>query len=379
MSLLTIHNRAGFSLASETFIRSQAEALPFRKALVSSGPVAVDGVPAWRGLSRWARWALRRDAKRTGLGAEGALMRRALAAMRPDAILAHYGPGAAEMAPHAEALGIPLVAHFHGYDASMHPVVAEWGDRYRAMFRTAARVVAVSRPMAARLEAMGCPPGKIVLNPYGIDLSGFSPDSAVRRPESFLAVGRFVEKKAPHLALAAFAEARRAFPGATMRMAGDGPLLGACRDLAALWGIAEAVEFPGAVDHEWVARAMREASVFVQHSVTPESGDMEGTPVGILEASASGLPVVSTRHAGIPEAVEDGVTGILVEERDVAGMAEAMKGMLADRDAAAAMGMRGRARMEREYGREARIGRLAEVIREAMAEGVAKPTMEKAR
>ena len=79
------------------------------------------------------------------------------------------------------------------------------------------------------------------------------------------------------------------------------------------------------LSHEQVAIEMRRARVFVQHSVTtPEQGDMEGKPVAIMEAMACGLPVVATRHSGIVELIDDQVTGLLVDEYDVQGMAEAM-------------------------------------------------------
>ena len=133
-----------------------------------------------------------------------------------------------------------------------------------------------------------------------------------------------VEKKAPHLVLATFARVLRECPDARLHFIGDGALLGVCRDLAAALGIDHAVTFLGAQPHDIVEREMRQARALVQHSVIASNGDSEGTPVAILEAGAMGLPVVATRHAGIPDVVADGVTGFLVEERDVCGMATHM-------------------------------------------------------
>jgi glycosyltransferase involved in cell wall biosynthesis len=102
--------------------------------------------------------------------------------------------------------------------------------------------------------------------------------------------------------------------------------------------------------------------MFVQHSITPSYGDAEGTPVTILEAQAAGLPVVSTLHAGIREAVVHGQTGYLVEERDVEGMAEYMAQLLSDRSACIAMGERARQHIKQNYSMKRHIGILQELI-----------------
>jgi glycosyltransferase involved in cell wall biosynthesis len=177
-----------------------------------------------------------------------------------------------------------------------------------------------------------------------------------------LAVGRFVEKKAPTLTIRAFAEAHRAHPEARLRMIGDGPLLDRCRELVKDLAVDDAVMFLGMQPHETVEREMRRARCFVQHSVEAESGDSEGTPVGILEAATSGLPVISTRHGGISDVVVEGETGLLVEERDVPGMAEHMIRLIRQPDLAAQLGRAARRRAETHFSREQSLGALWDVI-----------------
>src|SRR5262249_29879937 len=150
------------------------------------------------------------------------------------------------------------------------------------------------------------------------------------------------EKKAPHITLTAFSQVHRRYPDAQLRMVGEGPLLEACKGLVVQLGITGAVTFLGAQPHAVVQAEMRAARCFVQHSVEAPSGDCEGTPLGILEAGASGLPVVGTRHAGIPDVVIEGETGLLVNEYDVAGMAEAMTKLLEEPLLAGRMGQAAR-------------------------------------
>jgi glycosyltransferase involved in cell wall biosynthesis len=139
-----------------------------------------------------------------------------------------------------------------------------------------------------------------------------------------------VEKKAPHLTLEAFARIAQRFPQAHLDMVGDGPLAERCHEVIARHGLASCVTMHGALDDAQVAALLRRAAVFVQHSVVAPDKDVEGFPTAIAEAMSTALPVVATRHGGIPEHVRDGETGLVVEEGDVEGMAEAVARVLAD-------------------------------------------------
>jgi glycosyltransferase involved in cell wall biosynthesis len=182
----------------------------------------------------------------------------------------------------------------------------------------------------------------------------------------FLAVGRFVEKKASHLTIQAFAKVHEAFPEARLRMIGDGPLLKDCRELAKNLGAAEAIEFLGTQPHAVVGSEMSRARCFVQHSVEAASGDCEGTPVGILEAGASGLPVISTRHSGIPEIVVEGETGFLVDEKDVEAMTQHMLQIAQSAALADRLGVAARKRIETHFSLEGTIAALWDVIEECI-------------
>jgi glycosyltransferase involved in cell wall biosynthesis len=159
-----------------------------------------------------------------------------------------------------------------------------------------------------------------------------------------LALGRLVEKKAPHLTIRAFALAAKDHPQARLDLVGDGPLRGAAEAALAESGLGNRITLHGALPHDACRALMRRAQIFAQHSVTAANGDTEGAPVAVAEAMATALPVVATRHSGIPEQVLDGETGLLVAEGDVAGMGAALSRLLADPGLAARMGEAGRAR-----------------------------------
>jgi glycosyltransferase involved in cell wall biosynthesis len=290
--------------------------------------------------------------------------------------LAEYGPTAVAIQSACKEARIPLVVHFHGYDAHRTSVLNRYRDAYRSVFAEAEAIVAVSRTMRAQLCELGAPSEKVFINPCGVDTTVFQPRSqeGIQHPH-FLAVGRLVGKKAPHLSLLAFSNVLARYPEARLTMVGDGELQGVCWDLAKALHIEHAVDFAGYKPHDEVLQLMRRATAFIQHSVQARDGDCEGSPVVIKEAGASGLPVVSTYHAGIPDIVSHGETGFLVEERDVEGMAEYMCQLASDREMAASMGHRARQRIERCFSMDRSVERLYRILQWAKGIRQEKPDL----
>jgi glycosyltransferase involved in cell wall biosynthesis len=286
---------------------------------------------------------------------------------RFDVVLAEFGTTAAAIRESCARSRVPLVAHFHGRDAFHRPTVEAHAAAYRRLFADAAAIVSVSSAMTRRLTELGAPAGKVCQIPCGADTAIFCGADPAAAPPTFAAASRFVDKKAPETTVAAFARLLQRAPEARLRFAGAGPLLASCRRLASALGISHAVEFAEALDRAEMARLLRGARAFVQHSVTDPEGDSEGMPVAVLEAASSGLPVVSTRHAGIVEAVEEGVTGFLVDEHDAAGMAERMALLAADPAEAARMGAEGRRLVERRFSLARSIGALGALLAESAA------------
>jgi colanic acid/amylovoran biosynthesis glycosyltransferase len=222
-------------------------------------------------------------------------------------------------------LGVRFYAHAHGYDVSQQLLRPEWREAYRR-YNEADGVVTVSGLSRQRLIEVGLDPLKLHTIPCGVDVP--VEPSLVRRRERddiirCLAVGRFVTKKAPIYTLEAFRQAANKVPTLRLDYVGDGELWPAARQFVQGLGLASRITLHRAQSAASVAALLADADIFLLHGITdPDTGDEEGLPVALLEAMAQSLPVVSTRHGGIPEAVLEGVTGYLVGEGDVAAMAE---------------------------------------------------------
>ena len=359
---------------SETFIRMQLERLP--NVLTMHGqPVARETSPGgpinplkspiglldtlyWCGL-RGKRWE----------GPQSAELKRRLKHASADVLLANFGFGGVALMPLCRELKLPLVVHFHGQDAHRHDVLEANAKAYKELGRSCHAVIAVSHVMQEALIRLGFPPSKIRLVRYGIDPELFAPRNEPASAPIFFGAGRFVDKKAPYLTVLAFAEVRKRCADARLLLAGDGPLREATQNLASELGLGESVEFLGIQTPEQIAQHMRRARAFVQHSITPKTGpsagDSEGTPVVVLEAMMSGVPVIGTRHAGIGEVVRHESTGLLVAERDTRGMAQAMVRLAEDASWAQLLGRRAREDALEHYTASQYLAALTAIVREA--------------
>lgn len=349
---------------SETFIRAHIARLPFDVLSIRGTDWDCADATGRPLLSQWRlRGAVaRRLSSDGGRDAFARALASRLRGLRIDAVMAEFGPNAARVRRACELAGVPLFAHFHGYDAYSRNVLAQYGREYTALFAQAAGVVAVSTPMLETLRAMGAPAERLHLSPCGVDPEDFSGAAPAGSAPHFVAVGRFVEKKAPYLTVHAFKTVADAIPEARLSMVGDGLLVGPTKRLAAALGLQDRVEFLGVQPPDVVGTLMRSARAFVQHSLVAENGDSEGTPVAVIEAQMSGLPVVATAHAGIPEVVADGLTGYIVPEGDSITMGERMLRLARDPDLAARMGQAGRQRAVEHFTMERHLSQLARMI-----------------
>lgn len=347
---------------TETFIRAHIEQLPATVTVVHGWRPSIGNRPVLS-LPRLVYYKARRMLFGDGLQREKtAAYLKVFRERRIEAALAEYGEMGVQVMDAAARAEIPLIVHFHGYDASVTSVLEEHRETYPRMFGIASAVIAVSRAMQRKLIELGAPAEKVHYNPYGVDCDRFRGADPGEAPPLFIAVGRFTEKKAPQITITAFAKVLNACPDARLRMIGEGPLLEQCKLLANNLGISSAITFQGAQDHSVIEREMQNARCFVQHSVVAPSGDSEGTPVSILEAGATGLPVVSTRHAGIPDVVLEGQTGFLVDEGDASGMADRMIQLAEQPELARVMGNAARKHILDNFSKHQRISNLWNII-----------------
>jgi colanic acid/amylovoran biosynthesis glycosyltransferase len=271
-------------------------------------------------------------------------------AKRPDIVHCHYGEVGLGYRFLGRFWSAPLVVSFYGYDCSSLP--RAMGDGlYRPLFRLADSVIVLSEAMRERLLSLGCPPALLHVHPLGVDTSRFafrkrnSPGEVVR----ILTVGRLVEKKGIEFALRAVAQVVPDYTKLRYDIIGDGPLRDSLERLSRALQLEHVVRFLGPVEEAGVAEAMDRADLFVLPSITAADGDEEGTPTVLIEASSCGLPIVSTRHAGIPEVVVDGISGFLVPERDVPALAERIRLLLERPERWAALGRAGRRHVESHF------------------------------
>lgn len=284
---------------------------------------------------------------------------RLLRRLRPD-ILHTYNLGTIEYAATAWAAGVPVRVHAeHGRDArDPQGVNPKHNLLRRLVLPFIDRYVPVSHELRGWLErVVRIPSRKIQLIDNGVDTERFRPGVATpleswqQDPDTFVigTVGRLQDVKDHATLVEAFALLRRQLPQAKLRLVlvGDGPLRGQLEALVAQRGLEDSVSFAGARSD--VAPVMRSFSLFALSSIA------EGTPVTLLEAMASGLPVVATAVGGIPDLVEQGVSGTLAPARDPQALAAAIAPYVMDRALAQRHGAAGRARIEQQYSMQAML------------------------
>jgi colanic acid/amylovoran/stewartan biosynthesis glycosyltransferase WcaL/AmsK/CpsK len=257
-------------------------------------------------------------------------VRRLGTPIKARAIIAHFGPTGV-VAAHMRSLGLvegPLYTVFHGFDLSQHNVLARHARDYPALFERGERMLPISEHWRAKLQSLGCAPEKIQVHRMGVNVDSFRfvpPARAMidpARPLRVLTVGRLVEKKgARFLAQAVALLAVRQIP-VELELIGDGPMHHELEKFVASQSLEKHVLLHGRRDKAYIQEALARADVFALPSITAADGDQEGIPVSLMEAMASGVPCLSTLHSGIPELIDDGQSGWLVPERDVAALAD---------------------------------------------------------
>ena len=297
-----------FNTPSQTFIRAHVTHIaPARTVLICREddgaaqfgcPVLSDvaPLPRPRHLSERIANGLRRRWQNyvnpAASGRDEARIRAFLQRHGVTVVLAEFGPNGALLRRACTRASVPLYVHFHGFDATKLARNAHWRRHYRRLFRDATGIIVPSDFLAGRLRDLGCPRDKLHVSPNGVDPGQFS--KMRRVPGRLVAIGRLVEKKAPHLTIRAFAKVHRQRPDATLVMIGEGALRGLCEMEIAESDLEGSVEMRGSQGPDEVRRALSEAEVFVQHSVTGRDGDMESFGVSLAEAMASSVPVVTT-------------------------------------------------------------------------------------
>ncbi len=293
-----------------------------------------------------------------------------LARRHADLLHVYFGHTGVHLLPFIRNWPGPSVVSFHGMDIMPRPQEPGYDQRMRELLRTLPLILARSESLARRLETLGADPARIRLNRTGIPLDAFP--FVDRQPPTdgawhLVQASRLIAKKGLDDALRAFAAFRAVHPAARFTIAGDGPQRAELEHLAASLGLGAAVTFAGFQTQDQLRALYAAAHLFLHPSRTPESGDQEGVPNAMLEAMATGLPVAATLHGGIPEAVDPGVSGLLVPERDVDALRDSLLTMAAHPSATLAMGRAAAESVRTRFEQGAAIRALEAIYAEAVA------------
>jgi len=355
---------------SETFIQEHIDRLPGNKKVLYGGAFPVydhEGnflVKSWFGLLSYL--IQKKVLKRKNIGVRTNALVQYFKDQKIDIVFAEYGMVGAMVTEACSLAGVPLIIHFHGADAHHRGTISQYGDLYKKAFAYASYLIAVSGDMVEALKQLGAPEDKIIKASCGVDTIAFPQLDISKSPRNFLSVGRFVEKKSPTSIVKSFKVVADKYPDAKLWMVGQGPMFEETKQLINKLGLEKSVTLTGTLKPAQVKELLKQTRCFVQHSVTARSGDKEGTPVSILEAGASGLAIISTRHAGIKEAVINGETGYLVEEYDIQGMGEYMTIIADDVALASELGAKEAAYIRENYEIKNRIITLTSLLEQAL-------------
>ena len=278
---------------------------------------------------------------------------RHVARLQPCALVCHFGPMGFEGLIPALASHVPVITVLHGYDVSMILRQPWWDEPYQALLRFGSHAICVSHEGRRRLLALGCDAAKATTIHLGVDVQRFAFRARRQRcigdPLSLLVVARLAEKKGIPVVLRAVRRLLDRGLNVSLRIVGEGEDQETLLALHARLGLEREVTFVGPLGSEGVARELAASDVLLLTSVTAANGDQEGIPVVLMEAMASGVPVIATRHSGIPELVEHERTGLLVDEGDDGGTADAIARLAADGPLGGRLAVAARARVERSF------------------------------
>lgn len=348
-------------------VEGSAYALARLPALTASGKA----LPLVRALSRIPKapgFALRSMGKAAAM----------LSGKPHDAIVCHFGNQALQVQALRDlgATNASLLAFFHGVDLS------SWlrdkpRDVYKPLFERADLLLPISERWKNKLVELGCNPGKIQVMHMGVRLERFRRHvRALDERLQLFSAARLVPKKGIDVALRALHELGQANRRLHYHVVGDGPERSALEGLVRSLQLSHCVTFHGWQTQEQLLRLHAGMDVCLVPSRTAPNGDEEGIPVVLMEALAASMPVISTRHSGIPELVRHGETGLLADEGDTTSLAACLEHALTRRGELSGLGERGRMLVEREFNASTLADDLARTIERVVA---ARPSLAHAR
>jgi colanic acid/amylovoran biosynthesis glycosyltransferase len=342
--------------------REEAARYPFDR-------IAIVGKPATHFLRRFWFKQLR-DTPWQISGHEMNKLMGVLNEQKAQLLHIYFGHIAVHLLPLIRAWPKPSVVSFHGADVMVDLEKPAFRAATQEMLDAVRLVLVRSESLGRALINIGCPAGKIRLQRTGIPI-----DEIPFRPRDwprggawkFLQACRLIEKKGLRVSLRAFARFAASHRAATLTIAGEGPLRSELGRLAAELEVADKVFFPGFVSQTQLRELFYQSHIFLHPSERSGDGNQEGVPNSMLEAMASGLPVFATEHGGIPEAIENGRSGILVRERDDGSLAHVLLERTSNPEGLAAIARHGAEAVREKFQQSVQTKTLEDYYLEAMA------------
>jgi len=249
-----------------------------------------------------------------------------------DVIHCHFGPmgSKAVLLRSVGAISGKITTVFHGFDITRY--IDKFGSQsYEKLFKYGDLFLPISERWKKRLIEIGCDEKKILVHRMGVDCKQFKYNPrkfSTDLPLKIISVARLVEKKGIRYAILAIAKIIIRYSNVEYKIIGDGVLRQELEELISSLNLSNQIKILGWKTQEEIQQIMSNANILLAPSVTSDQGDQEGIPVALMEAMSVGLPVISTIHSGIPELIEDSVSGLLARERDVDGLAERISYLL---------------------------------------------------
>ena len=287
-----------------------------------------------------------------------------LSEIRARLLHIYFGQIAVHLLPLIRTWSNPSIVSFHGADAMVDMNKPAYREATLRMLDAITLVLVRSESLQRAVIDLGCDPAKIEIHRTGIPLEEFpSHDRAVPKNGEwqFVQAGRLIEKKGLPVTLRAFSTFVKQHPNATLTIAGEGPLLSELQGFARELGVCNRVSFTGFISQEQLREIYYSSHIFLHPSQTGRDGNQEGIPNSMLEAMATGLPVFATQHGGIPEAIENGVSGILVRERDDEALAQALLNAAQDPSLLSRIGRAGAEAVRRNFDSAVQAQRLEDI------------------
>lgn len=269
-----------------------------------------------------------------------------------DLVVAHFGFNGLRLARSRslKRFRTPIISIFHGYDVGI-PLANNTLGSYECLFKEAKLILCVNEWFKKVLVNSGASSYKVKVHRMGVDIENINFKERDRKNLEIVSVCRLVEKKGINVALNAISELITERPSIPLKykIIGDGPLRKELEEQVLRLKLTEHVTFLGSMPHSMVQECLDSSNTFLLPSVTARNGDVEGVPVSLMEAMASGATVVSSFHSGIPELIDNGVSGFLAKENDPSGLARALSELHDNPQEASKMALAGRSKVVADF------------------------------